>query len=45
MGQFRAAFEDKGRMGAYLAPVPVYVISAEFATLKGAVVSLREPAG
>jgi glucokinase len=45
MGHFREAFEDKGRMGAYLAPVPIYVITAEFATLKGAAASLRETAG
>jgi glucokinase len=43
-GTFREAFEDKGRMGAYLAPVPVYVITAEFATLKGAAATLRENA-
>jgi len=40
-GAFRAAFEQKGRMGAYLAPIPVYVILAEFAALKGAAVKLR----
>jgi glucokinase len=34
-GAFRAAFEQKGRMIAYLAPIPVYVILAGFATLKG----------
>jgi glucokinase len=28
-------------MAAYLAPVPVYVITAEFATLKGAAAALR----
>jgi glucokinase len=43
-GAFREAFEDKGRMGGYLAPIPVYVITAEFATLKGAAASLRETA-
>ena len=41
-GSFRAAFEQKGRMSVYLAPIPVYVILAEFATLKGAAVGLRE---
>jgi glucokinase len=41
-GTFREAFEDKGRMGAYLAPIPVFVITAEFATLKGAAVSIRQ---
>jgi glucokinase len=40
-GSFRAAFEQKGRMSTYLAPIPVYVILAEFATLKGAAVALR----
>lgn len=40
-GSFRRAFEDKGRMAAYLAPIPVYVILAEFATLTGAAASLR----
>ena len=40
-GPFRRAFEDKGRMAAYLAPIPVYVILAEFATLTGAAASLR----
>ena len=40
-GSFREAFEQKGRMSAYLAPIPVYVIVAEFATLKGAAASLR----
>jgi glucokinase len=41
-GEFRQAFEDKGRMAAYLEPIPVYVITAEFATLKGAGAYLRE---
>lgn len=41
-GEFRQAFEDKGRMGAYLAPIPIYVITAEFATLKGAAAFLRD---
>jgi glucokinase len=40
-GEFRKAFEDKGRMTAYLAPLPVFVILAEFAALKGAAASLR----
>jgi glucokinase len=39
-GAFRAAFEQKGRMVAYLAPIPVYVILAGFATLKGAAAAL-----
>jgi glucokinase len=40
-GPFRQAFEDKGRMAAYLAPIPVYVILADFATLTGAAAALR----
>ena len=40
-GSFRATFEQKGRMSAYLAPIPIYVILAEFATLKGAAAALR----
>ncbi|HET9536392.1 MAG TPA: glucokinase [Mesorhizobium sp.] len=40
-GSFRAAFEQKGRMSDYLAPIPIYVILAEFATLKGAASALR----
>ena len=34
-GAFRQAFEEKGRMRSYLAPIPVYVILAEFAALQG----------
>jgi glucokinase len=37
---FREAFEAKGRMGSYLAPIPVYVILAQFAALKGAAAGL-----
>jgi glucokinase len=40
-GDFRHAFEHKGRMQAYLAPIPLYVILAEFAALKGAAAGLR----
>ena len=40
-GAFRAAFERKGRMTVYLEPIPVYVILAGFATLKGAAAALR----
>ncbi|MGC1181306.1 MAG: glucokinase [Methyloceanibacter sp.] len=40
-GAFRHAFEEKGRMRSFLAPIPVYVILAEFATLKGAAAGLR----
>jgi glucokinase len=40
-GDFREAFEHKGRMRAYLEPIPIYVILAEFAALKGAAAGLR----
>jgi glucokinase len=40
-GDFREAFEHKGRMSAYLEPIPIYVILAEFAALKGAAAGLR----
>lgn len=40
-GTFRDAFEQNGRMRDYLAPIPVYVILAEFAALKGAAAALR----
>ena len=43
-GPFRQAFEDKGRMAAYLAPIPVYVIRSDFATLTGAAAALRAAA-
>jgi glucokinase len=39
-GRFRRAFEAKGRMKAYLAPIPVYVILAGDAALKGAAAAL-----
>jgi glucokinase len=38
---FRKAFEAKGRMQSFLAPIPIYVIRAEFATLTGAAAALR----
>jgi glucokinase len=41
-GAFRQAFEEKGRMRSFLAPIPVFVILAEFAALRGAAASLRE---
>jgi glucokinase len=44
-GAFREAFEQKGRMTAYLAPIPVYVIRAGFATLKGAAAALSAMLG
>jgi len=40
-GDFREAFERKGRMEEFVAPIPVYVILAEFPALKGAAVGLR----
>jgi glucokinase len=40
-GAFRQAFEAKGRMQAFLAPIPIYVILAEFAALKGAASAFR----
>jgi glucokinase len=40
-GDFRAAFEQKGRMTAYNAPIPIYVILADYPALKGAGVGLR----
>lgn len=40
-GPFRRAFGQKGRMSAYLAPIPVFVILATFATLKGAAAAFR----
>ena len=40
-GSFRAAFEDKGRMRSFVAPIPVHVIMAQFAALKGAAAGLR----
>ena len=39
---FRHAFEAKGRMRGYLASIPIYIILAEFAGLKGAGVGLRQ---
>jgi glucokinase len=41
-GEFRRSFEAKGRMRSFLAPIPVSVILAEFAALRGAAVALRE---
>ena len=38
---FRQAFERKGRMTDFVAPIPIYVILAEFAALKGAAAGLR----
>jgi len=40
-GAFRAAFEKKGRMSAYLSEIPVHVIRTPNAGLKGAAVAAR----
>ena len=40
-GAFRHAFEEKGRLRSLLAPIPIYVILAEQAALKGAAAGLR----
>ena len=40
-GPFRDAFEDKGRMRGYLAPIPIYAVLAEHATLRGAAIGAR----
>ena len=37
---FRARFENKGRFGAYLAPIPVYVVCSPDSGIRGAVVAL-----
>jgi glucokinase len=44
-GRFRRAFEAKGRMSTYLAPIPVYVILAGDAALKGAAAALAARIG
>jgi glucokinase len=44
-GAFREAFEHKGRMRAFLAPIPVYVILSEFAALKGAAAAMHAALG
>lgn len=40
-GNFREAFEAKGRMRAFLAPIPLYVIGDDQAALRGAGAALR----
>ena len=40
-GPFRASFEAKGRMRSFVSPIPVHVIMAPFAALKGAATGLR----
>jgi glucokinase len=40
-GDFRHAFEHKGRMQDFVAPIPIYVILAEYPALTGAAVGLR----
>ncbi len=44
-GPFRRAFEAKGRMSAFLAPIPIYVILAGDAALKGAAAALAGCSG
>lgn len=41
--RFRACFEDKGRMGAYLKPVPVWVVTDNYTGLRGAAAALDNP--
>ena len=41
-GLFRRSFDEKGQMKGFLEPIPVYVILAKFAALKGAAVGFRE---
>jgi len=43
-GPFRAAFEDKGRLRPYVASIPVYVITAPDAGLRGAAQALAADA-
>ena len=40
-GDLREAFERKGRMTAFVEPIPIYVIIAEFPALTGAAAGLR----
>jgi len=40
-GDLREAFERKGRMQPFVAPIPIYVILAAYPALKGAAVGLR----
>ena len=42
---FRARFEQKGRMRAYLAPIPTYVITYAVPAFLGAATLLDEPVG
>jgi glucokinase len=39
---FRRSFDEKGQMKGFLEPIPVYIILAKFAALKGAAVGFRE---
>jgi glucokinase len=41
---FRARFEQKGRLSAYLADIPTYVITADYPALIGMSVILAETA-
>jgi len=44
-GDLREAFENKGRMSAFVEPIPIYVIVAEFPALTGAAAGLRSALG
>ncbi len=39
-GQFRSAFEDKGRLSSYLAAIPIHVVATPNAGLKGAALAV-----
>jgi glucokinase len=39
---FRARFEQKGRLSAYLADIPTYVITADYPALIGMSIILAE---
>lgn len=41
--RFRACFEDKGRMRAYLEPVPVWLVTEPYTGLLGAAAALGNP--
>lgn len=40
VASFHAAFREKGRLSSFLAPIPVYVVKAADAGLRGTVVAL-----
>jgi len=39
--EFREAFESKGRLAAFVKPMPVYVILAKDAGLRGTAIALK----